>query len=87
MAEQKLKWPLTKVIEVSWWDANARSAWGSREEYMHHDIAPCLTVGYLLKQTKKSVTVVMTQGADFDDVNQAISIPMNWVEKIKVLRK
>lgn len=84
---KKLKWPLTRVVEISWFDANARSSWGSREDYMQHDIAPVLTVGYLLKQDKRQVTVVASQGVDFDDCNGAISIPLSWIVKMKVLRK
>ena len=83
----KPKWPISKVVEISWFDANARGGWSSREDYMMHSIAPVLTVGYLFKQTDKEVMVVGTQGADFDDVNGAIAIPLSWIVKMKVLRK
>lgn len=87
MAQSKKQWPLTEVIEVHWYDANARSSWASREEYMSHDIAPVVSVGYLLKDTKKSVTLVSSMGVDWDDCNGAISIPQSWIVKKKVLRK
>jgi hypothetical protein len=83
----KIKWPLTKVVEVAWFDANTRSRWGSLQEYMEHDVAPVLTVGYLLKDDDQQVTIITSQGADFDDINGAIAIPKDWVAKMKVLRK
>lgn len=84
---KRMSWPPSKVVEVSWFDANARGAWGSASDYMQHSIAPVLTVGYLLKQDKKEVIVVQSVGADFDDCNGAIAIPLSWIAKMKVLRK
>lgn len=81
------KWPLTTVLEISWYDANAKSRWGSLEEYLEHDIAPVLSTGYLLKESKKSITLIQSMGTDWDDVNGAIAIPKSWIIKRKVLRK
>lgn len=81
------KWPLTKVLEVTWFDANAKSGWGSREEYNQHDIAPVVSIGYLLRESKRSITLVSSQGVDWDDVNGAIAIPKSWIAKQKILRK
>jgi hypothetical protein len=83
----KAAWPLTKVVEVQWFDANARMGWGSAAEYARHDIAPVLTSGYLFKEDDKQVIIVSSQGADWDDINGAIAIPKSWIAKIKVLRK
>ena len=83
----KLKWPLTKVVEIHWYDANARSSWGSRQDYLEHSIAQVVTVGYLFKQNDKEVMVVSSQGVDFDDCNGGISIPLTWISKMKVIRK
>jgi hypothetical protein len=87
VATKKKAWPLTKIVEVSWFDANARGSWASAAEYMQHSIAPVLTTGYLLKQDKKEVIIVQSQGADWDDCNGAIAIPLSWIAGIKVLRK
>jgi len=84
---KKRTWPLTTVVEVHWYDANARSSWGSAQEYVEHDIAPVVSIGYPLKDTKKPITLVSSCGVDWDDCNGAISIPQTWIAKKKVLRK
>jgi len=86
----KLKFPLTKVVEISWADANTTSGWDSASVYKSHDVCACVTVGYLLKQTKDSVVVLGTQGlhnTGQQAMNQAIAIPLSWISKIKILRK
>ncbi len=87
MAEKTHTWPLTTIVEVHWFDANARSSWGSREDYLKHDIAPVVSIGYLLKENKTSITLVSSCGVDWDDCNGAISIPTPWIAKKKVIRK
>ena len=81
------KWPPTRVVEVSWFDANARGSWGTVEEYMHHTSAPCLSVGYLLKQDNKEVILVQSVATDHDTCTDAIAIPRGWIAKIRTLRK
>lgn len=84
MRQVKNKFPLNKIVLISWRDASSRSMWGSREEYLEHEPMEILTVGFLLKQDKKSITVVASQAED-SDLHQAIAIPRDWVTKIKVL--
>lgn len=81
------KWPITTVVEISWSDANTRGRWGSREEYLQHKPAPIVSVGYLLVKDKEKVTIIQSQGVDFDDVADAICIPTDWITRMKVLRK
>lgn len=54
--------------------------------YEAHTTANCKTVGYLLKNTREEITVVLSQ-CDNEDLNQCITIPKAWVRKIKVLRR
>jgi hypothetical protein len=77
---------MKRVVEVCWQDACTTSRWRSRADYLKLATpAHCRTVGYILKQTKKSITVIQTQG-DNEDLNASMTIPMDWVTKIKVLR-
>jgi hypothetical protein len=79
--------PISTIVEVYWFDAHSRGGWDSVESYLEHDIAPVVTVGYLLRETKKSITITQTQGIEQNDVNGAIAIPLSWIVKKKVLRK
>jgi hypothetical protein len=80
-------WPITKVVEVHWFDACAKSGWDSTQEYLAHDIAPVVSIGYLLKETKQAITLVQSQVTDWHDCSAAISIPKSWIVKMKVLRR
>lgn len=72
---------LSEVIIVRWRDANTRGGWGCKDEYLCHDVANVLTVGFLLRETKDIITVATNQG-DFDDINQAIAIPKEWCDEV-----
>lgn len=79
--------PLTKIVLVLWRDANARGQWGSRSDYMQHNTAEIVSVGFLLKHTEDEITLVSNQDANWPDCNGAISIPSTWIISIKHLAK
>ena len=78
---------LETIVEIFWRDASTIGGWQDKESYEKHDIVECRTVGFFLKKTKNSITVVTTFVPGFHDCNQSISIPLSWCSKIKVLRK
>ena len=79
------QFPLHKVVEVHWNDACSMSGWRDISQYRTHKPSSVVSVGYLLKKTKKVVTLVMTQGEE-DDCNGAMAIPVPWITKYRVLR-
>ena len=81
-----MSFKLDTIVEVEWNDANSRSSWSGLDVYLAHDVAKCRTVGYLLKKSKKSITLVMSQSEEDCDCNAAMSIPMPWVTKFRVVR-
>ena len=80
----KTKFSLTKIVLVSWRDATSQSKWNSKENYLAAEPSEILTVGFLLKQDKKTITVIMSQAED-DEMCASLSIPKDWCSKIKVL--
>lgn len=82
-AEWELKTP---IVEVEWTDASGKSRWGQLEEYLAHHPHPCRTAGYLIRRTKEEILIALTQSED-GQLNGAIAIPIQWVKKIKILRK
>ena len=84
--QQKLKWPLHKIVEVEWADASAFSGWRDISVYVKHTAANCKSCGYLLQKTKTTITIALSQ-CDNDDLDQAICIPLAWIKKITVIRK
>lgn len=79
------KFPLSKMVEVEWHDACGSAGWKDIAEYNNLVPMKCRTVGYLLKQSKKEITIALTQAVNHD-LNQSICIPAAWVTKIRKLR-
>ena len=84
--ESKTNFKLGKIVEVHWVDACARGGWDDPEFY--EDLSPVQvrTAGYQLKRNKECITIASTESID-NSINQAISIPIAWCKKIKVIRK
>ena len=78
------RWPLNKLVEVTWDDSCGYSKWDSIKNYKDHQVALCRTVGYLLNQNKRQLLLVFTQAkANDGDANGAMAIPMGCVRKIR----
>lgn len=86
MAKSKPLFPPTAIVEVLWDDAYGRGGWDDLPTYLSMGVAHCRTTGYLLKRDKTSVMIGLSQCED-GNINSAIVIPIEWVRKIKVLRK
>ncbi len=83
--KQTSKW-MKHMVEVHWLDACTTSSWRSRAESLKlASPAHCRTVGYVLKATKKSITLIQSQG-DNEDMNGSMTIPRSWVSKIRKLK-
>ncbi len=75
-----------KVVEITWVDACTSDKWRSRKEYLRITKPLAIkTVGYLIKKNKKCVAVVQSQGAN-DDYSDSMTIPRDWVQKIRRLK-
>ena len=81
------KWPLGKIVEVSWDDSNGYGRWSSLSDLSQHGAASCKSVGYLLKQDKKEIVLVGTQAqVNEGDGMQTLAIPMGCVTKIRKVK-
>ena len=80
----KPTFPLNKIVLISWRDATSQNKWNSKENYLAAKPSEILTVGFLLKQDKKTITVIMSQAED-EEMCASLSIPKDWCNKIKVL--
>lgn len=78
------KFPLNKVVLINWRDATADNKWKPKEEYTAAEPSEILTVGFLLKQTKKTITVIMNQATD-GDLCSSIAIPKDWCINVRTL--
>ncbi len=70
-------------VEVEWEDAASSGGWATKESYMLSPVI-CKTTGYLLQKNKKYLVVVQSEDQN-GKVNDAITIPMKCVKKIRRL--
>ena len=77
-----------QLVLITWRDACTYSGWRDKKTaYKETGPAHCLSVGWLLTNDKKQVTIFATRAHDPEDgdINSIISIPAAWVEKMEVL--
>ena len=75
------------LVEVTWWDAASDSHWKTFEDVRaqgDEGLIECQTVGYLVKVSKKTITLAQTR-SKMGKVSCDWSIPRPWI--IKVVRK
>lgn len=81
----KIKWPLTKLIEVEWDDAAVKGKWCGMATYEECEPCRCRTVGYLLKADQRRVVIIQNQSRD-GDVSDSMTIPRGCVRKMRKLK-
>lgn len=81
---RKLKF--NEIIEVEWDDAATLQGWHSERRLAEDDgLSPCKTVGYFLRETKKSVQFSKSISPDGDTRCDTESIPKDTIRKIRRL--
>lgn len=72
------------LVVVEWVDAATSNEWTDGADPDLHEPVPCRTAGFLIRRTRKSLTVAGTIGAAPGDgeVNAVTVIPRPWVIKI-----
>jgi len=71
-----------KVIYVEWIDAVAEAGWSKVSDI--DEVHLCKTLGFLVKETKLSMSVATT--ISDKEVNAVQTIPKAWIKKKKVIK-
>ena len=77
------------MVRVTWMDAmDGETGWQELETIMKWNLATCVDVGWLVKNTEQTVVVMGSWCVDPDDKNggRYITIPKGWVKKIEYLK-
>ena len=69
-----------KINIVEWWDAQAEAGW---DENVKADLADCITVGFLISETKEAICVASTWAEPHS--NCRIHIPKKWIKSRREL--
>ena len=81
----KLKFSLTKIVQVDWSYASSIDGWNIAETFLQHEPIAIRSVGFLLKHNKKCLTLIMNQAYN-NDLSMGLSIPTGWIRAVKVLK-
>ena len=76
------------MVRVTWMDAmDGETGWQELETIMKGNLATCVDVGWLVKNTEQTVVVMGSWCVDPDDKEggRYITIPTGWVKKIEYL--
>lgn len=86
MPEQK--WPLTgRIDEIVWVDNMGSSGWAEPRTYAEHSMSTCKSIGYLLCEDKDTVTIVQSQDAYCNKLDNSTVILKRCIVTRKMLRK
>ena len=73
-----------RVVEILWRDAATTHGWRGQSEPGDKETVACRTSGYLLRRTKKEITVSQNL-SEYDSTGEWMTIPMSCVSKIRRL--
>lgn len=72
-----------EVIAIWWLDASASVGWETGTAYPSLE---CVTVGKIIYEDDKALTIASTWGEFDEDHNCRMTIPKGWVKKRKALK-
>lgn len=72
------------LVRIHWRDASSYEGWQLETDYKCK-LAKCITVGYLIKNTKRKYVVINNIGND--QISGMVCIPKDWVIRVKYLKK
>lgn len=74
------------LVLVTWQDAETQHGWESVSDAQADTIPNCISVGFVIKQTRNEI--VLAQTLSKNDLNGRITIPRGWiVGEMVTLRK
>ena len=74
-----------KMVLVTWVDSINGSGWCSVKTYKRQKASACYTAGFMLKRSKKAITVIQSLDPDNDNGCAAITIPTGCILKVEEL--
>lgn len=72
-----MKYP---IVYIEWDDSFTTTSWGDLEEVQKIERAKCLSVGFLVSETKKEITLAQSLGEE-GGVNGSITVPRGCITK------
>lgn len=88
MKKPKPNWPMSgRIEEIEWTDHAGGSGWSSRENYEKDGISHCRSVGYVLREDARQVTLMQSMDSTCGKIDSSIHIAKRMIRSRRVLRK
>ena len=76
-------------VEIIWYDiCNAEGAWLSESEVLNHNLAECVSVGFMFSKTRNTVKIFSSWSFNKDhsiDFADVVAIPAGCIKSITVI--
>ncbi len=73
------------LVKVDWIDSSTARGWNTRDKAKKPGGFACTSVGFVIQENKKDITVAGTVGDDGDCLD-AITIPRGCIKKIRRIK-
>lgn len=83
MAKQEIV-KVGRIARVVWHDAWTHGGWDKLEDYKNQEPIECHSVGYLITNNRRHLTLLQTVSASGKGTD-SITIPKSWVQEIYYL--
>lgn len=73
-----------KIAEVHWIDSISGTGWTLTEDYERDNVVDCFTIGILIDDGEKSVTLAQNLGFEPEQVCNTMTIPRCAIQSISI---
>lgn len=74
-----------KLVYVEWFDAESTDEWTFKAE-VDHKIAVVKSIGWLIHDSKKSITLAQNYDSSNDAYSMLMKIPRGMIKKMKAVK-
>lgn len=74
-----------KILLVTWLDAESIDGWTEGDQ-IDHEIAPVVSIGFLLKEDPESITLALNHDTKNDSYSCIMKIPAGMIVNRKIVR-
>ena len=75
-----------KIVYVEWEDSASAQGWMKAKDAKKYKVAQCMSVGFVLRDTKKKLLLCTSLWPDNSDACQLMCIPKSSITKIEHIR-
>ena len=75
-----------RLALIEWEDSAFAQGWMSREAVKCHIVSTCISVGLLVAENKKQITIIQSASMGKDQYGDGITIPRSCIKRVRYLK-